>query len=74
MAEPEVEINHLSREFMVVEITNRLAMVAKLRNRSRLQSLQVLAPIEIEIIEYPRNFTVGFQKIGVVVGDQTLIR
>ena len=38
-AETEVEVDHLRREFMLVEITNGFAMVAKLRNGPRLQSL-----------------------------------
>ena len=42
-AEPQVEVDHLRRKFVLFEITNGLAMVAKRRNRRRLQSLQVLA-------------------------------
>ena len=50
-----------------------LRWATKLRNRPLLQSLHVLPTVETEVIQQPRDFTVGFEKVGVVVGYQTLI-
>ena len=61
---------------MLFEIENGLAMVAELWNGRRLQSLhlRVHITIEPEVIEHSRNLSVGFKKVGVVVGDQAFIR